>query len=80
MERFTKKFAKNHIRITRNATPNSTIRACIKFFDGNKYYDSAWEIGLEDEKVYSSLEKWGWIKFKGLHVLTKEGFNEIPFC
>jgi hypothetical protein len=77
--RFTKKIAKKKIKISRNATPGSTIRSCIKFFDGKVYYDCAWEIGLDEDKVYTSLEKWGWIEDRGLFILTKDGFNELNY-
>jgi hypothetical protein len=71
--KITKQFCKENLRLNRNTTPGSTLRSCLRVPQ-----EIEWSEELS-ARLYSNLEKWGWIEDRGMYILTREGFGEIPF-
>ena len=71
MKKLTKKYIRENTSISRvYSTNGSTLEGC-------RFSTSAELQNRGDDKLFSNMEKWGWIQKRGRYVITWEGITNL---
>jgi len=74
--RLTRETLKTNIRLRTGTLPGALTRNAIKFSDlfQNLIYETS---GAFEDRVYKRLENLGWIEYRGLPIITRNGYQEL---